>query len=251
MGEQLIFAGKKVSPDEAFDVVLGYAFASARGRWNSPINGIGDGLPQPTVPRWAYRTYDCIPADPSPRLQGIDLFVANGINARMSGRTTASMLPVVDEISAQLESLHEMRVPFWELDRDEVAEQPAEGDRAWPIWRTWTLLMGADHCDVAVTHKTLHHKRPISSVARRHDRRADRGRRCVGTDPRRPRRHAGRLDRAGGTVRRRGRASRWCPPHAAAVARHPRVDGCDGRLGRGTRRRSSASLTPRHAPVPS
>lgn len=160
MGEQLTVAGRKVPLDDAFDVVLGYAFASTRGQWTMRRGGVGVPLPQPTVARWAYRTYDCIPADPSPRLGGIDLIVANGIDAQMRGRTLASMLSVVGEVSTQLEALDEMRVPFWELDRREVAAQPAEGDRAWPIWRVWTLLMGAHYCGVAVTHKTLHHKRP-------------------------------------------------------------------------------------------
>ena len=160
MGEQLAVAGRKVPLHEALDVVLGYAFASKRGQWKMPKNGVGDSLPSPTVPRWAYRAYDCIPADPSPGLQGIDLFVADGIDAQMRGRTLASMLSVVREVSAQLEALDQMRVPFWELDRHEVAEQPARDDRAWPIWRAWTVLESVKYCGVAVTHKTLHHKRP-------------------------------------------------------------------------------------------
>lgn len=195
----LTVAGRTIPLDEAVDVVLGYAFGVTTGHWAMPVNGngIGDPLPQPMVARWAYRTYDCIPADPSPRLQGIDLFVANGIDAQMNGRTTASMLSVVDEVSAQLEVLHEMRVPFWELDRHEVAEQPAQGDRSWPIWRAWALLMGAQHCDVAVTHKTLHHKRPDLFP----DCCAPGRRRVMGSDPRRPRGDAGRLGRAGEPLR--------------------------------------------------
>lgn len=111
------------------------------------------------MPRWAYRTYDCIPRDPSLRLQGVDLFIADGINGRLSGRIAAGLLAAVDEVSAALADIPE-QLKFWDLEASEVPDVPSPGTRAWPVWRALTVLMGTRYCGVAVTHKTLHHKRP-------------------------------------------------------------------------------------------
>lgn len=120
--------------------------------------------PPPTkqVQRWAYRTYDCVEADESPELGGVDLLVAAGLNGQLQARTVASLLAVAPEVSKALRSLAPIgREPcFWTMARDDLAAVPPGTSDAWPVWRAWSLFIGAPHVGIAVTHKTLHHKRP-------------------------------------------------------------------------------------------
>jgi hypothetical protein len=155
-------AGELVEPNEALHAVLGYAFATHTYSWRPPEGAVGDAPKATTVPRWAYRAYDCVPPAPGAALGGTDLFVAGALNAAIDARTIASVLAVEPEVSAALADLPAagQAAPFWELDRAHLEEPPPDSSPAQPMWRAWTALMGAPGTDVAVTHKTLHHKRP-------------------------------------------------------------------------------------------
>jgi hypothetical protein len=59
-----------IALDEAKAAVAGYAFA---------VCEVGDEL----APRWAYRTYDCIPASPGPDFSDLDILVAAGLNGEL------------------------------------------------------------------------------------------------------------------------------------------------------------------------
>lgn len=151
------------SVTEAELVLGGYAFAREGADYRRD---------QPTVPgvepahgrrhRWAYRTYDCIPAGPGPRVSDLDLFAAIGLNSRQEARSIASLLLVRDELSDCLDEL-EGCLPFWEQNATELFGEESrliEYSVGWWMYRAWALLMGARDIDVAVTHKLLHHKRP-------------------------------------------------------------------------------------------
>jgi hypothetical protein len=59
-----------IALDEAKAAVAGYAFA---------VREVGDEL----APRWAYRTYDCMPASPGPDFSDLDILVAAGLNGEL------------------------------------------------------------------------------------------------------------------------------------------------------------------------
>lgn len=156
----LTVGDKSVPVEDALQQAVGYAFAIDRLKPKAQATGhVGDPLAEHLGGRWAYRTYDCIPADPGSRLGHVDLLVASGLNGRLSARKIASLIAVEPEVSDALE-LIPPGMKFWELTAEDVSERPSKGDPAWPVWRAWSVLMGVPHVDVAVTHKTLHHKRP-------------------------------------------------------------------------------------------
>lgn len=151
-----------VEPDEAVLVALGYAFANRKFIWKERRGAVGERPNAALVGRWAYRTYDCVKANESPELSGLDLFITAGLNGQPHARTVASLLAVAPEVSEALTALPpaERGRGFWNLERDDLAHPASQASEAWPLWRAWSLLMGAPNIDVAVTHKTLHHKRP-------------------------------------------------------------------------------------------
>lgn len=155
--------GKDFDPDEAFFVVLGYAFGTRPFKWRRPRGAVGERPSATEARRWGYETYDCVDRHPGTALAGVDLLVAAGLNARIDASVVASLLAVEPEVSAALKALARAGgdVRFWDLERDDLTGQPPDqGSPARPLWRAWSVLMGAGDVGVAVTHKTLHHKRP-------------------------------------------------------------------------------------------
>lgn len=144
---------------EALEVVMGYAFAEVDLDWRRAPSFVGPDVTG-AVPRWAYRTYDCVPVGDGCGLTDVDVLVANAINAQMGGAVIAGMRAVSGELSPHIESLDELGLAFWDLEEPELTEQPDKDDRAWPLWRGWSIVEGVPGASIAVTHKVLHHKRP-------------------------------------------------------------------------------------------
>lgn len=151
--------GKSVQWDDALDVVVGYAFEDVDLAWLRPDGAVGSDLAG-SVPRWAYRNYDCIAASDGPLLGDLDVLVANAINAQMGGGAIGAVRAVSGELSEQIAALDRVGRAFWDFDEREIAEPPAQGDDAWPLWRAWEIVRGTPGAGMAVTHKVLHHKRP-------------------------------------------------------------------------------------------
>lgn len=159
----LTVLGNDVDPDEAFFVVLGYAFGTRPFKSGRRRGAVGERPNEKTAWRWGYQTYDCLGRHPGTSLAGVDLLVAAGLNARVDASVVASLIAVEPEASEALASLPPEGgdVRFWDLERDDLTGQPPNEDSpAWPLWRAWSVLMGAGDVGVAVAHKTLHHKRP-------------------------------------------------------------------------------------------
>lgn len=151
-----------VPVDRARAVVLGYCLGSRKRKvlWQKPTDGVGDPLEDLEIRNFAYGTYDCIPGSKGRGLEPVDVLVANGLNARMASRPVAAVLEVQDEVSHCLRRIPKA-VHFWDLTASEVVKPPDDPrERAWPIWRAWTLLMGIGNVKTARAHKILHHKRP-------------------------------------------------------------------------------------------
>lgn len=157
---------------EPLALIAGYAFGV-----HTPVVDQVDrpaGVDEPPTERalWGYRTYDCIPASPGIALSGVDLTVASGLNARMNVDRVGALQAVAELVGESLAHLDDAP-PFWELDRDELHAPTVEGTHEWWAVRAWALLMSQPDVGVAVTHKTLHHKRPnlfplLDGVTRRH-----------------------------------------------------------------------------------
>jgi len=147
--------------EEAFAVIGGYCLGEEGHRWAKPGLSVGDAPDDLRRGPFAYRTYDCIPAAPTCRLEPIDVLVADGLNAQMRAKDIAAVLAVAGDVSDQLARIDEDGTSFTDLARDQVATPPTQAsDAAWPVWRAWTILMGVAGIDLARTHKILHHKRP-------------------------------------------------------------------------------------------
>jgi hypothetical protein len=78
----MIGSGARTSTmDEAKAAVAGYAFGTAETAGPSGTE---------LRPRWAYRTYDCIPASPGETFSDLDILVAAGLNARLTAWSIAA-----------------------------------------------------------------------------------------------------------------------------------------------------------------
>lgn len=162
MAESVRVAGKAVPFETALSVVTGYCLGrEPEGLpWTRRGGAVGDPIERVDVSVFAYSTYDSIPGSSGPGLEAIDVLVAEGLNGQMRARHIAAAMAVAPEVSAALAAI-DADIRFWELDRDEVSIRPeSPDDRAWPIWRAWTVLIGAKGVTLARTHKILHHKRP-------------------------------------------------------------------------------------------
>ncbi len=111
-----------------------YAFEDVDLAWSRPDGAVGSDLAG-SVPRWAYRNDDCIYASDGPLLGDLDVLVANAINAQMGGGAIGTVRAVSGELSEQISALDRVGRAFWDFDEREIAEPPAQGDDAWPLWR--------------------------------------------------------------------------------------------------------------------
>jgi hypothetical protein len=111
-----------------------------------------------TRERWAYRSYDCVPALTGP-LTVVEIGLTAGINSRVSGAPIAGVTAVLPEVNEALCHLL-LHQTFWDIQARVVARGPLPGRPWWWMHRALWLLEGVRGVDVAIAHKTLHHKRP-------------------------------------------------------------------------------------------
>jgi hypothetical protein len=112
------------------------------------------------VPRYAYRTYDCVPTSDGPGFTDLDLLVTAGLNARIDMTTFVRLRSFADRAADHLDAAHRLQPDFLQLDRDEVGDDPAEGSGGWHLFEAWRQGMATPGLRVARVHKMLHHKRP-------------------------------------------------------------------------------------------
>ena len=75
--------------EQAKTAVAGYAFAT------QPV------CQQEQVPKWGYRTYDCIPASPGPEFSDLDIFVAGGLNAQLDVKAVGSLQVAARDLATE------------------------------------------------------------------------------------------------------------------------------------------------------
>ena len=152
-------AGKSFDIDQVKNVLAGYAFATRELRFRPPKSmPLGETPDLSAVPRWAYRSFDCVGSTSGPLSDG-DLLIAAGLNGRLSSEKFLAMRAVAPLVSDALASMPADQT-FWDLHRDHIKAVPPEGSPAYGLWRAWRLMEGTPGIGVALSHKTLHHKRP-------------------------------------------------------------------------------------------
>lgn len=110
--------------------------------------------------RWAYHTFDCVPGSPN-GLTLHDVVVTAAVDSQVSGLAVLRIMAISQQLQAILGTIP-VEQTFWGLQGLNLGVAPpaAANKLEWALWRVWTLLMGLDDVSRAVTHKTLHHKRP-------------------------------------------------------------------------------------------
>lgn len=151
--------------DDALATVLEYAFAED-SRLLAPGEdrpGVFD--PHP-VPKFAYRSYDCVPASPGRALTDLDLLVGAGLNAFAGGDGIDAQLVYAlrsfgRRAAGHLDNAYRMEPDFLNLSDAELASSPQEpGSAGWHLYQAWLQGVATPGLRTARVHKVLHHKRP-------------------------------------------------------------------------------------------
>lgn len=154
---------------EAEQVLAGYAFGTKPLTWSSQVRESADReLAEPpwapterkrTRSGWSYRIYDCLPNCPHAFCLA-DLLAVSALDARADATTYLAMEAILPDLNKALAHI-DVAQTFWTLPRNDLGTTPPAGSTpSWWLWRAWNLLMGLDNVGVAITYKTLHHKRP-------------------------------------------------------------------------------------------
>ena len=163
----IVIGGKEVqakySKMQAQQDLQNYAFGTTPLRWSRRQSArvtppVGPPPPVTHRSRWAYQSFDCAPASPH-GLSIEDIMITAAIDSQIGSKAILGMMSIADLVAAELAQIPVAQT-FWGLTKAEVTSAPPNGTVAWHFWRAWELLMGVPRVDVAVTHKTLHHKRP-------------------------------------------------------------------------------------------
>lgn len=151
------------SLQEAKEVIAGYAFgAGTTPAWRQPSSAEKEygSVPRASgmaAPRWAYRSYDCLPTPQEVTVQ--DLLAPAGLNGRLSVARVLGMSTVLPEFNETIKKIDD-ETTFWGLSREELV-QPEHDSQGWSLSRCWWLLRGAAGPSAWVTtYKVLHHIRP-------------------------------------------------------------------------------------------
>jgi hypothetical protein len=88
-----------------------------------------------------------------------DLLLVAALDAQVLGSTYLAMEAILPDLNEVLANI-DVRQTFWMLPRNDLgATPPLAGTASWWLWRAWALLIGLSNVGVAITYKTLHHKR--------------------------------------------------------------------------------------------
>ena len=146
------------SLQDAGRAVGGYAFAEAEMRATWPRKNPGTKPTVKTRARWSAEIYDFQPASKGSGLNYQDLIVTIGLSSRISEKAIAGMLAIVEDVNAELRNIPS-GTTFWGLPSADHAAAPVDSV-LWRMWRSVEILEFVPGVAHAVSHKTLHHKRP-------------------------------------------------------------------------------------------
>jgi hypothetical protein len=149
------------STARAFDAVWEYASATET-IGPDPDPRFRDAFAPHTVPRYAYRSYDCVPASEGAAFSDLDLLVTAGLNARIDVTTLARLRSFADRAAVHLDAAHRLEPDFRRLGREELGDDrpKVRGSAEWHLYEAWRQGMATPGLRIARVHKMLHHKRP-------------------------------------------------------------------------------------------
>lgn len=153
--------GASYTLTQAKESIAGYCFAEESLAWGPPNPQVGALPPPLRRPVFAYRSYDCIPADEGVPLGSTDVLVASGLNGQLDVDSVLALRSAAPIVSSVLECI-DTSVPFWAIPASHI-HPPAvgpQGSQSWFLHRAWFVLMSLSSIGIALTHKTLHHKMP-------------------------------------------------------------------------------------------
>ncbi len=147
--------------DDALAAVLGYARAQRdlRIKW-TPSHPEGVTV---KVRAYAYRVYDCVLPSEDEEFAWLDVLVVDGINGKMDQSAITALKDAADRAWPHVRTAMERADgrAFWELPEPEVGRTPPPGSTGNALDQAWRECMATDGVGVALTHKLLHHKRPL------------------------------------------------------------------------------------------
>jgi hypothetical protein len=142
---------------ELRQVIGGYAFGAVPLSYVQGRSFVGSGIQAAQRAKWAYRAFDCRQPSFGP-LDDFDILVTAAINSRIGHKAIAGMRAIAPEVSAALAGIP-LGETFWSFPAARM-KSPTTGSALWWAWRAYELLKSVAGVNVAVAHKTLHHKRP-------------------------------------------------------------------------------------------
>jgi hypothetical protein len=153
---------------QAEDALAGFAFGKVPLSWVATVavtgTPLGAGPSAIQRYKWAYHSFDCVPSSPF-GLSPADFALTAALGSQISAEAVLALSAMIPELATVLAQLP-LEVSFWNLPVQSLvtgaatAGLVAPGSPEWCLWRVWALCMGVDGVGIAITHKTLHHKRP-------------------------------------------------------------------------------------------
>ena len=154
MAFKLAGGAASYSESEAREWVFAYAFENETIK---PDADFPDAFAPHDIPRYAYRTYDCVAASDGAAFSDLDLFVTAGLNAGVDVGVVARLRSFADRAAASLDRAHQLEPDFLRLTREEIGYHPS-GSAGWHLAEAWRQGKATHDLDIARVHKTLHQR---------------------------------------------------------------------------------------------
>jgi hypothetical protein len=156
-----IGAGRyRFSLKDARLAVAGYAFGTREIAPPSTPKILRGAFEPELVPRWGYRTFDCIPASEGEAFSDSDILVAAGLNGRLDVDSVAALRVATTRATGFVAAAARAAKNFGDLHYDELGDRPPEGTAGKLMMLAWRQMMATPNVGIALTHKVLHHKQP-------------------------------------------------------------------------------------------
>lgn len=149
--------------DEAYEVVVGYCCGREPNEPSSArrppegleVRGLTD------RPAFGYAFYDAAPKVdvPAGLATVLDVLVASGLNARMTGRHLARLVGALDAINHHLARI-EPDADFLQVPSEGLSDPTAGDETTRQMWAAWWAAAQVDGINVARVNKLLHRVRP-------------------------------------------------------------------------------------------
>lgn len=157
-------AGMSFDIETARATIAGYCFHEEDSDVTPPPrHDYGMSIGPLRTRRWGYLSYDCQRGPgPPPDIVDIVAPVLLNVTQGFGVRLVSDLLAIAPEVREVVEPIDRGGFRFWHLVPDEVAPggDPRSRPESLALHQAWYLIESIRGCDVAVTHKLLHHAWP-------------------------------------------------------------------------------------------